>query len=205
MDCLWLGGNSDSRPIFLPAILEWTLHYCVICLFFYHLTEADIIHMRIKKLLICIGITLCTIAATLGLYSPNVQHSSVPSQTLPQRDMATDALETKKGKGKINAQPHNPESFYQFIIDTNLFRPLGWRTPKKQPDWTLIGTAVSENIEESEAFILERSSNRMHIVKVGDVFGEALVKVIESKRVILNEAGKEIVLYCGRLQFIKTN
>ncbi len=200
-----VGGNSDSRPIFLPTILEWTLHYCVICLFFCHLTEADIIHMRIKKLLICIGITLCTIAATLGLYSPNVQHSSVPSQTLLQRDMATDALDTKRSKGKINAQPHNPESFYQFIIDTNLFRPLGWRTPKKQPDWTLIGTAVSENIEESEAFILERSSNRMHIVKVGDVFGEALVKVIESKRVILNEAGKEIVLYCGRLQFIRTN
>ncbi len=103
--------------------------------------------------------------------------------------------------------PHDttPDAFYQFIIDNNLFRPLGWRTPKKQPDYTLIGTAVSENIEDSNAFILERSSGRMHIVKVGDVFGEALVKVIESKRVILNEGGKEIVLYCGRLQFIRTN
>lgn len=161
--------------------------------------------MSIKKLLICIGITLCTIAATLGLYSPNVQHSNTPSQTLPQRDMVTDALDIKRGKREINALPHNLESFYQFIIDNNLFRPLGWRTPKKQPNWTLIGTAVSENIADSKAFILERSSNHMHIVKVGDVFGEALVKVIESKRVILNEAGKEVLLYCGRLQFIKTN
>ena len=161
--------------------------------------------MRIKKLFICIGITLCAIAATLLVYSPNVQHPNAPPQIQLQWGMDVDASVTKRDKEKINAPPHNPESFYQFVIDNNLFRPLGWRTPKKQPNYTLIGTAVSENIAASKAFILERSLDHMHIVKVGDVFGEALVKVIESKRVILNEAGKEIVLYCGRLQFIRTN
>ena len=156
-------------------------------------------------MLICIGITLSTIAATLLVYSPNVQHSNAQSHIQLQRGMAVDASATKSDKEKINAPPHNPASFYQFVIDNNLFRPLGWRTPKKQPNYTLIGTAVSENIAASKAFILERSSNHMHIVKVDEFLGEALVKVIESKRVILNEAGKEIVLYCGRLQFIRTN
>lgn len=161
--------------------------------------------MRIKKLLICIGITLCTIAVSLLVYSPNVQHSDVASQIQLQRDIAADASAIKRGPGKINAPSHNPDAFYQFIIDNDLFRPFGWQPPKQQPIYTLIGTAVTQNVEDSEAFILERSSNRMHIVKVGEVFGEALVKVIESKRVILNEGGKEIVLYCGRLQFIRTN
>lgn len=159
--------------------------------------------MRIIKLLICIGITLFTIAVTMLLYSPKVQYSNAPSQM--QRSMVPEASATKRGPEKIYAPPHNPESFYQFIIDNNLFRPYGWQPPKQQSIYTLIGTAVSENIENSKAIILERSSDRMHIVKVGDVFGEALVKVIESKRVILNEGGKEIVLYCGRLQFIRMN
>ncbi len=157
--------------------------------------------MPIKKLLICIGIASCIIVTTLLLYFPNVPHSNTPLQTLPQQDMAADVLDTKRDKGEINAPPHNPESFYQFIIDNNLFNPIGWQPPKKQPIYTLIGTAVAQNVEDSKAFILERRSNRLHIVNVGDVFGEALVKVIESKRVILNEAGKEIVLHGSRMQF----
>ena len=161
--------------------------------------------MQIKKLLTCIVITLCTIAATLLVSTSKVQHSSAPSQGQLQQDIDVNKSVTKIDKEEINAQPHNPESFYQLIIDNNLFRPLGWRTPKKQSNYTLVGTAVSENIADSEAFILDRSSNHMHIVKVGDVFGEAVVRVIESRRVILNEAGKEIVLHCGRLQFLRTN
>ncbi len=42
----------------------------------------------------------------------------------------------------------------------------------------------------------------MHTVKVGDTIGEALVKVIEAKRVLLNAAGKEIVLHGGNMQFL---
>ncbi len=97
--------------------------------------------------------------------------------------------------------PDTPQDFYRTIIDNNIFRSIGWQPPKKQPIYTLIGTAVAQNVEDSKAFILERRSNRLHIIKVGDVFGEALVKVIESKRVILNEAGKEIVLHSSRMLF----
>ncbi len=94
-----------------------------------------------------------------------------------------------------------PDSFYQTIIDNNIFHPLGWQPPRKQPDYTLIGTTVSQNSADSKAFILERRSNRMHIVKVGDTLDDARVKEIQSKRVTLHEAGKDIVLHGGRLQF----
>jgi len=130
-----------------------------------------------------------------------VQHSNVPLQTLPQQDMAADALDTKKGKGEINDLPHNPESFYQFIIDNNLFRSLGWQPPKQQPIYTLIGTAVSQNTSDSKAFILERRSNRFHIVKLGETLGDARVKKIQSKQVTLREKGKDIILQGGRLLF----
>ena len=42
----------------------------------------------------------------------------------------------------------------------------------------------------------------MHTVKVGDTLNDALVQVIEAKRVILNEARNEIVLHGGNMQFL---
>ena len=124
----------------------------------------------------------------------------------PQKDRPRStplAVQPKDSAPQVSDTPRDttPDTFYQFIIDNNIFRPLGWRPPKKQPDYTLIGTAVSQNAADSKAFILERLSNHLYIVKVGDVFSDALVKVIQSKRVILNEAGKEIVLHGGRLRF----
>ncbi len=49
---------------------------------------------------------------------------------------------------------------------------------------------------------MDRHTNQMRTVKVGDTIGEALVKVIEAKRVLLNATGKEIVVHCGKMQFL---
>ena len=111
----------------------------------------------------------------------------------PSRLSATTSTKTEKST--------TLESFYQTIIDNNIFRPLGWQPPRKQPDYTLIGTAVSQNVTDSKAFILDRRSHQLHIVKVGDTLDDARVKEIQLKRVTLHEAGKDIILHGGRLQF----
>lgn len=90
--------------------------------------------------------------------------------------------------------PNDGTNFYQVIIDNNLFRPLNWTPPKQQSDYTLIGTAVTTNPEDTKAIIFERRSNRLYTVKVGDTLGDASVKEIQSKQVTLQASGKNIVL-----------
>ena len=152
--------------------------------------------MRVKSFIIGLIIPLLLTAGFI-VY---LRHAPA-TETQHPTDAITNVEQSKVNIESSNTTAESPDAFYQFIIDNNLFRSLGWQPPRKQPDYTLIGTAVSQNAADSKVFILDQHSNDMHIVKVEDVFGGALVKVIQPKRVILNEAGKEIILYCGRLQF----
>ncbi len=148
--------------------------------------------IRITNLIIVI----CIVASCYLLFASSPKSPAVSTEHPTERTSQQNIQNTHTDQASTT-----PDTFYQFIIDNNIFHPLGWQPPKQQPIYTLIGTAVAQNVEDSKAFILERRSDHLHIVKVGDVFGEALVKVIESKRVILNEAGKEIVLHGSRMQF----
>ncbi len=132
-----------------------------------------------------------------------------PAAPTPPQQRQTREVSSQSKSMQRDATTRNtdstPDSFYQTIIDNNIFRSLGWQPPRKQPDYTLIGTAVSQNVADSKAFILERRSNRLHTVKVGDTLDDARVKEIQSKRVTLHEAGKDIILHGGRLQFSNIN
>ena len=93
--------------------------------------------------------------------------------------------------------------FYQTIIKYNIFQPLGWRPRRTAPQYELIGTLVAANSANTKAFIIDRSTNRLHTVQVGDKIGDdVLVKDIQEKRVILQKKGdKTIILDGGHLQF----
>ncbi len=156
--------------------------------------------MKVKSFIIGLIIPLLLTAGII-LY---LQHAPklAPATEIPhQKDVIANVEQPKVNAVNSNTTAENPDAFYQLIIDTNIFRPLGWQPPRKQPDYTLIGTAVSQNTADSKAFILERRSNRLHTVKVGDTLDDVRVKEIQSKRVTLHEAGKDIVLHGGRLQF----
>ncbi len=177
--------------------------------------------MSIKTGVISMIIILFVIAGVLYLSAqgkmPAKLHRDIGFQKMQtvQKLPATNPIEKKTAvqfppqdsKRKRNpvrfssTTPKTPDEFYQFIIDNNIFRPLGWHPPKKQPDYTLIGTAVSQHAADSKAFILERRSNRLHIVKIGDILDDVRVKQIQSKQVTLYKKGKDIILRGGRLQF----
>lgn len=76
-------------------------------------------------------------------------------------------------------------------------------TSQKTPQYILIGTTITSDGSNAKAFILERQSNRLHTVYVGEILGNIRVKEILSKKVILQEEGKETVLQCGKLQFLR--
>jgi hypothetical protein len=94
--------------------------------------------------------------------------------------------------------------FYKVIVDNNIFRPLGWRPPNREPQYTLIGTAINPNGTRVEAFISEERSNDFYIVGVGDKVGDAIVKEIQQKKVTLDKNGETITLRKGNMQFLKS-
>ena len=74
-------------------------------------------------------------------------------------------------------------------------------TPKREPEYTLLGTAIASNGTDTKAFIVEQRSGQLHIVQVDEQIGDARVKVIKAKRVILQAGDKEIILEGEQLRF----
>ena len=106
-------------------------------------------------------------------------------------------------KKNTDTESRSHDDFFKAIVDNNIFRPLGWRPPKKQPEYKLIGTLSNPNGDYTKAIILERRSNQLKTVRVGETFGNVSLKEIKSKQVILDDKGKEIKLQMGSQQFLK--
>ena len=121
------------------------------------------------------------------------------NQKKPARVNAVKSNSKKSGQ----TDSKTPDAFYQVIIDNNIFRPLGWRLPKKPQQYTLIGTISAPDGSNPKAFILKRGSNQLHTVKVGETLGNVTIKEIQAKQVTLQEEGKDIILRGGTLQFLR--
>ncbi len=108
--------------------------------------------------------------------------------------------------GQTRSRNNNSDensSFYQVIIDNSLFRPLGWRPPNKEPEYSFVSTTIStDGTKKSEASLIEKRSNRFYIGSVGDEVGGAIIKEIKEKEIILDKDGEAITLRLGNLQFL---
>ena len=159
--------------------------------------------MSIKNVLIGSILILLIFALSPFLLRQNTSHLNsavaTPTQVKPVKIRSV----KPQPKKDIRTSSETSSEYYQVIIDNNIFRPLGWRPPQKKPQYTLIGTTINTDGSNAKAFILERLSSLSQTVKVGDTFGNATVKEILPKKVTLQEDGKEIVLQCGRLQFLR--
>ena len=103
-----------------------------------------------------------------------------------------------------NRNSNDNSDFYQVIIDNSLFRPLGWKPPKREPEYTLLGTAIDPLGENSQAYVLERRSDAFHSVRIGDSVGDMLIKEIEEKKIVLDKNGETITLRSADIEFLKT-
>ena len=159
--------------------------------------------MFIKNALIAIFFVLLLIVVIPFLYRQNVLPPNSARATLRLKKPVEVHSVKSNLKKAVLTKSKTPNEFYQLIINNNIFRPLGWRPPQKTPQYTLIGTTVLSDSSNTKAFILERRSNQFHTVKVGETLGNVSVKEILSKKVTLQEKGKDIVLYCGKLQFLR--
>lgn len=103
-----------------------------------------------------------------------------------------------------NNDSGDSSSFYQVIVNNNIFRPLGWRPPNKEPEYAYIGSTVDLNGVRVEAYVEETRSKRFYTASVGDQIGDAVVKEIQEKQVILDKNGESITLRRGKMQFLQS-
>ena len=101
-----------------------------------------------------------------------------------------------------NLQFDRNRDFYRVIVENNLFRPLGWRPPKREPEYTLIATWIGSRGETAKALLKERRSKQTYYVAVGETVGKAIIEKIESKQVNLNISGKIVTLKASSMQFL---
>ena len=155
------------------------------------------LRMFVKALIIGISIMGIIIIIGWNLYEENNQNNLplVEKSNVNNPQQKAKSSQNKKRVGKTDNIPGTPEAYYQVIIDNNLFRPLGWQPETPQPKYMLIGTAIAtDTTQNTKAFIVERQSSQLHIVRVNDQIGEQLVKRIEAKQVILQGGDQEITL-----------
>jgi len=88
--------------------------------------------------------------------------------------------------------PSSSESFYQIIIDNNLFRPLGWTPPRKREPYSLIGTLIPrDGIYKPQAILQNTNASSTYIVTLGDKLdADTKVMDIQAKQVTLEKDGQ---------------
>lgn len=111
-------------------------------------------------------------------------------------------LKQVSNKDSDSEKSYDNSDYYQVIVDNNLFRPLGWKPPNKEPEYSLVGTTVDPTGNRSQAFVVEERSNQFFMVGVGEKVGDALVKEIEDKTVTLYKDGEIITLKRGSMGFL---
>jgi hypothetical protein len=103
-----------------------------------------------------------------------------------------------------SSKSDNNSEFYRVIVDNSLFRPLGWRPPNKEPEYTLLGTAFVPNGGLSKALVEERRSDKFYVAGVGDKIGDAIIKEIQEDKITLDKNGEMITLRGENSPFLKS-
>jgi len=175
--------------------------------------------VKISKIIVCLGIG-CIIGLFLvfgvGLHakysdkkgSTQVKAEELKSEAMSHNGQSSTHQQTSYWSSKEpseSIESDDNSDYYQVIVDNNLFRPLGWKPPHEEPAYTLIGTAIDPNGNQSEAFVLEKSSNQFYVVGIGEKVGDMVVTDIDQKEVSLNNDGETITLSSGNMQFLNSD
>lgn len=104
----------------------------------------------------------------------------------------------------INKKSNDNSDFYNVIIEYNIFRPLGWKPPNEEPEYTLLGTVIDTLGIHSKAYVLEKRSDRFHTFKIGDSVGDMVIREIEDKKIVLDKDGESITMRTRDIEFLKT-
>ena len=95
--------------------------------------------------------------------------------------------------------------YYDVIVENNLFRPLGWTPPKRQPKYALIATLLESRGGAAKALLMENASEKTFYVTVGEKIGDMTVESIKARQVKLNTSGEVLTLKVPSIAFLNTS
>ena len=95
--------------------------------------------------------------------------------------------------------------FYRTIVDNNLFRPLGWRPPRKKEPYRLIGTLIpTDGQTPPQAILLTTRGHQTLTLSVGDKFDADTTLIdIQPKQVTLEKVGQRRTLKLNIAPWLK--
>ncbi len=112
------------------------------------------------------------------------------------------AQEEKRVDRKTAEARESVGDFYRVIIENNLFRPLGWRKPNRDPDYALIATWIGTQGPVAKALVMERKSSQLYYVGKGEKVGDAIVENIAANQVSLKASDDIVTLKAESMQFL---
>ena len=92
--------------------------------------------------------------------------------------------------------------FYRVIIENNLFRPLGWQRPNRDPEYALVATWIGTRGTIAKALVMERKSSQLYYVAQGEKVGDAIVENIAANQVSLKASDAIVTLKAESIQFL---
>ena len=101
--------------------------------------------------------------------------------------------------------PQVPRDFYRTIIDNNIFRPLGWSSPRPKETYRLIGTLIPcDGKSKAQAILQKNPAGKTYTVTIGDQLDADIIVIdIQTKQVILEKAGQRRTLTLNTTPWLK--
>ena len=112
------------------------------------------------------------------------------------------AQEKKRVDRREAGERESVGDFYRVIIENNLFRPLGWRKPNRDPEYALVATWIGTKGTVAKALVMERKSNQLHYVARGEKVGDAIVQNIAANQVSLKASDDIVTLRAESMEFL---
>lgn len=111
-------------------------------------------------------------------------------------------IEKKRVDRKAAEKRESGGDFYRVIIENNLFRPLGWQRPNRDPEYALIATWIGTQEPVAKALVMERKSSQLYYVAKGEKIGDAVVENIAANQVNLKASDNIVTLKAEAMQFL---
>lgn len=112
------------------------------------------------------------------------------------------AQEKKRVDRKAVEARESGGDFYSVIIENNLFRPLGWQRPNRDPEYALVATWIGTRGTVAKALVMERKSSQLYYVAQGEKVGDAIVENIAANQVSLKASDNIVTLKAESMQFL---
>ena len=151
---------------------------------------------------LCTFLLMCCAMSWLCLSSQSVyaqvKNSSDSSESLKRGRNGAE----KRVNRKQTVERESVGDFYRVIIENNLFRPLGWRKPNRDPEYALVATWIGTKGTVAKALVMERKSSQLYYVARGEKVGDAIVANIAANQVSLKASDDMVTLKAESMEFL---